>query len=148
MRSPHDRPASAGRARGRGRRTHRPYAIRPQPRRNAPRTGAGFFDGYDATEAASGRRLAESLTARFATAPRPSLDTHEDLVTHAHPIAWLVRYALDAPPTRWLDLNSANTALTLIEYRTALPQPSSHSTTKATLPPDLRWTGFPSTAGP
>ena len=33
---------------------------------------AGFFDGYDATEAASGHRLAEALVARFATdRPRP-----------------------------------------------------------------------------
>ena len=44
---------------------------------------------------------------------------HEVLVTHAYPDRWLVRHALDAPPSRWLGLNSANTALTVIEYRPA-----------------------------
>ncbi|GAA0419021.1 phosphoglycerate mutase [Acrocarpospora corrugata] len=78
-----------------------------------PPSWAGFFDGYDDTEAASGQSLAEALIARFAKAPDPTTkDTHEVLVTHAYQIAWLVRHALDAPPSRWLGLNSANTALT------------------------------------
>lgn len=124
---------------------HVPYV--PSPAETPP-SWAGFFDGYDAAEATSGHRLAESLTARFATAPGPALDTHEVLVTHAYPIAWLVRHALDAPPTRWLGLNSANTALTLIEYRTALPPTIVMFNDQSHLPPDLRWTGFPSTARP
>ncbi|MFF4413314.1 histidine phosphatase family protein [Streptosporangium sp. NPDC001559] len=112
-----------------------------------PPSWAGFFDGYDDAEAASGQRLAEALVARFAKvtgstvrAPRP---THEVLVTHAYPIAWLVRHALDAPPSRWLGLNSANTALTVIEYRDALPPTIVMFNDMSHLPPDLRWTGFP-----
>ena len=88
------------------------------------------------------------MTARFTTAPGPALDTNEVLVTHTYPIAWLVRHALDAPPSRWLGLNSANTALTLIEYRTALPATIVMFNDQSHLPPDLRWTGFPSTARP
>jgi serine/threonine-protein phosphatase PGAM5 len=79
---------------------------------------AGFFDGYDAAEAAAGARVAESLIGRFA---RPAdVETHEVLVTHAYSVAWLVRHALDAPPARWLGLNCGNTALTVIEYRAGL----------------------------
>jgi serine/threonine-protein phosphatase PGAM5 len=116
-----------------------------------PASWAGFFDGYDDTEAASGRRLADALVARFAkvpdtTATRP--DTHEVLVTHAYPIAWLVRHALDAPPSRWLGLNSANTALTVIEYRTGLPPTIVMFNDMSHLPADLRWTGFPERVRP
>ncbi|SEL54901.1 probable phosphoglycerate mutase [Nonomuraea pusilla] len=113
-----------------------------------PPSWAGFFDGYDENEAASGRRLAEALVARFAKPPGTSMErarpgTHEVLVTHAYPIAWLVRHALDAPPSRWLGLNSANTALTVIEYRDGLPPTLVMFNDMSHLPPALRWTGFP-----
>jgi probable phosphoglycerate mutase len=113
-----------------------------------PPSWAGFFDGYDDAEAASGRRLAGALVARFAKTPDATAEgtrsgTHEVLVTHAYPIAWLVRHALDAPPPRWLGLNSANTALTVIEYRSGLPPTLVMFNDMSHLPPDLRWTGFP-----
>ncbi|GII81541.1 phosphoglycerate mutase [Sphaerisporangium rufum] len=125
---------------------HVPYVPAPA---ETPRSWAGFFDGYDEAEAASGHRLAEALVARFARVPdaategprRP--DRHEVLVTHAYPIAWLVRHALDAPPSRWLGLNSANTALTVIQYRDGLPPTVVMFNDMSHLPPDLRWTGFP-----
>lgn len=124
---------------------HVPYV--PEPAETPP-SWAGFFDGYDAAEAAEGHRLAEALVARFARVPEPDArgaraDTHEVLVTHAYPIAWLVRHALDAPPSRWLGLNSANTALTVIVYRTALPPTMVMFNDMSHLPADLRWTGFP-----
>ncbi|MEU6714950.1 histidine phosphatase family protein [Nonomuraea sp. NPDC046802] len=113
-----------------------------------PPSWVGFFDGYDAAEAASGHRLAEALVARFAKVPDTTADvtrtdTHEVLVTHAYPIAWLVRHALDAPPVRWLGLNSSNTALTVIEYRDGLPPTIVMFNDMSHLPSDLRWTGFP-----
>ncbi|MEU8197569.1 histidine phosphatase family protein [Microbispora amethystogenes] len=113
-----------------------------------PPSWAGFFDGYDDAEAASGQRLAEALVARFAKVPGPATqgtrpETNEVLVTHAYPIAWLVRHALDAPPSRWLGLNSANTALTVIEYRSGLPPTIVMFNDMSHLPADLRWTGFP-----
>jgi serine/threonine-protein phosphatase PGAM5 len=114
-----------------------------------PRSWAGFFDGYDEAEAASGARIAETLIARFATVPaagRP--DTYEVLVTHAYPIAWLVRDALQAPPVRWLSLDSANTGLTMIEYRTGLAPTLVMFNDLSHLPADLRWTGIRAGARP
>lgn len=116
-----------------------------------PQSWAGFFHGYDDAEAASGHRLAQALVARFTTLPDPTTkpsDSHEVLITHAYPIAWLVRHGLDAPPARWLGLNSANTALTVIEYRTGLPPTIVMFNDMSHLPTDLRWTGFPDAIRP
>lgn len=127
---------------------HVPYV---PARAEMPNAWAGFFDGYDDDEAAAGRRTADALVARFATAPDPAApgrDTHEVLVTHAYPIAWLVRHALDAPPARWLGLDSANAALTVLEYRPGLPPALVMFNDMTHLPADLRWTGFPGAARP
>ncbi len=70
------------------------------------------------------------------------------LVTHAFQVAWLVRHALDAPPARWLGLNSGNAALTVIEYRDGLPPTVVLFNDMGHLPGDLRWTGFPPSARP
>ncbi|MFI8849993.1 histidine phosphatase family protein [Streptomyces sp. NPDC053499] len=105
-----------------------------------PPEWAPFFDGYDAEEATAGEAQAAALTARFA---RPAaIETHEVLVTHAYPVAWLVRHALDAPPARWLGLNCGNTALTAIEYRDGTAPTLLLYNDMGHLPPDLRWTGF------
>ena len=121
---------------------HVPYVPSEAER---PPAWAGFFDGYDDTEVAAGQRLAQALVARFATIPDPTvpaIDTHEVLITHAFQIAWLVRHALDAPPSRWLGLNSANTALTVIAYRPGGPPSIVMFNDMSHLPPGLRWTGF------
>lgn len=77
---------------------HVPHAPADPPREWAP-----FFDGYGPEEAAESRRLSTALTTRFA---RPAeTETHEVLITHAYPVAWLIRHALDAPEVRWLGLN-------------------------------------------
>jgi probable phosphoglycerate mutase len=108
-----------------------------------PRAWAGFFDGFDEGEVAAGKRTAEALVARFTRAPeRNEPDSHELLITHAYPIAWLVRDALEAPPTRWLGLDSANTGLTVIEYRTGLSPTLVMFNDQSHLTGDLRWTGF------
>ncbi|MFF4196855.1 histidine phosphatase family protein [Nonomuraea sp. NPDC001831] len=120
---------------------HVPYVPAPA---ETPASWAGYFDGFDQAEAASGRALADALVARFATVPgEPASDVHEVLVTHADQIAWLVRHALDAPPPRWLGLNSANTGLTIIEYRAGLPPTMVMFNDLSHLPSGLRWTGFP-----
>ncbi|MGI5271603.1 histidine phosphatase family protein [Nonomuraea sp. CA-218870] len=118
---------------------HVPYVPRPA---ETPPSWAGFFDGYDEAEAASGHRLAEALIGRFAQPPGTA-GTHEVLLTHAYQIAWLVRHALDAPPARWLGLNSANAALTVIDYRAGLPPTLVMFNDMSHLPAGLRWTGFP-----
>nr|WP_211229376.1 histidine phosphatase family protein [Nakamurella lactea] len=119
---------------------HVPYVPTPA---ETPAGWIPFFDGYDATDAAAGNRIAERLVVRFGTAPEADApDTHELLITHAYPIAWLVRHALDAPPARWLGLDSANTALTVIEYRPQLPPGLVMFNDQSHLPAELRWTGF------
>lgn len=65
----------------------------------------GFFDGYDQAEANSGQKVANSLTARFASAKASAhRGAHEVLVTHAYPIAWIMREVLGAPPAGWMSL--------------------------------------------
>jgi serine/threonine-protein phosphatase PGAM5 len=139
---------------------HVPYVPSPA---ETPAAWVPFFDGFDAQEADAGHRTAQALTARFASPPGPARhttpgaapesarrggDTHEVLVTHAYQVAWLVRDALDAPPARWLGLDSANTGLTVIEHRTGLPPALVMFNDLSHLPADLRWTGFVSVARP
>ncbi len=119
---------------------HVPYVPAPK---ETPHAWVPFFDGYDPEEAATGNRIAHSLTARFARPPDRADDIHDALITHSYPIAWLIRDALDAPPARWLDLNSANAALTVLEYRPGLPPGITMFNEMSHLPAELRWTGFP-----
>ena len=89
---------------------HVPYV---PARAEMPAAWAGFFDGYDDDEAAAGRRTADALVARCATAPDPAApgrDTHEVLVTHAYAIAWLVGHALDRVPRTRAALRQARSA--------------------------------------
>lgn len=120
---------------------HVPYVPPPA---EVPEPWGPFFNGYDAEEAAAGYKIAESLTARFATAPDASQqnDIHELLITHAYPIAWLIRHAIDAPKSRWLSLTSANTALTVIEFYPRQPPIIAMFNDMRHLPAELRWTGF------
>ncbi|CAM3325659.1 histidine phosphatase family protein [Occultella aeris] len=120
---------------------HVPYVPGPE---ETPPAWVPFFDGYDTDEAAAGHRVARSLTVRFAVAV-DGADLHEVLITHSYPIAWLVRDALEAPPARWLGLDSANTALTVLEYRPGLPPTIKMFNDMSHLPAELRWTGFPRT---
>ncbi|MGC7101864.1 histidine phosphatase family protein [Amycolatopsis lurida] len=113
----------------------------PHVPEDPPLAWAGFFDGYDAAEAAAGASLAQALTARFACPAET--ETHEVLVTHAYQVAWLVRHALDAPPARWLGLTCGNTALTAIEYYNATAPAVLLYNDMAHLPEELRWTGYP-----
>jgi len=104
----------------------------------------GFFDGYDRREADAGRRTADGLAARFGTPnSRAQRPTHEVAVTHAYPIAWMVRDALGAPPARWMSLAGlANTSLTVIEHTDGEPAGVVMVNDMSHLPTELRWTGF------
>lgn len=112
-------------------------------REETPAAWVPFFDGYDPEQATAEHRIAENLTNRFATPSNGDADVHELLITHSYPIAWLIRHALDAPYVRWLGLSSANTGLTLIEYRRGLPPNLVMFNDLSHLPAQLRWTGFP-----
>lgn len=124
---------------------HVPYVPAPE---ETPPSWVPFFDGYGHEEAAAGHKIAQTLSARFAGPPEQYEDVHELLITHAYPIAWLIRDALDAPPARWLGLNSANTALTVIEHRPGTHPSISMFNDMSHLRPELRWTGFPQTLSP
>lgn len=124
---------------------HVPYV--PDPH-ETPEPWLGFFDGYDADDAAAGHAIAHDLVARFASVDDTAKTTHEVLITHAYPIAWLLRDALGAPPVRWLGLNPANAALTVVEHRPGLPPEIVMFNDMSHLPADLRWTGFATTTRP
>lgn len=85
--------------------------------------------------------LARRATDHFAIPSEP--DTHELIVTHNQIVCWFVRDALQAPTWRWLGINAANAALTLIRYRPNRPPDLVTFNDLAHLPPELRWTGFP-----
>jgi probable phosphoglycerate mutase len=48
-------------------------------------------------------------------------DRHELLITHNFVIGWFVRHAPDAPTWRWIGLNQANCALTIVRWDTGRP---------------------------
>lgn len=119
---------------------HVPYV---PPRSMIPDPWLPFFDGFSEGEAEAGYVIARGLVERFARPPEAGKDLHEVLITHAYPIAWLLRDAFGAPPERWLGLESANAALTVIEYRPNLPPSVVMFNDMSHLPVNLRWTGFP-----
>ncbi|GGJ99997.1 phosphoglycerate mutase [Pilimelia anulata] len=48
-------------------------------------------------------------------------ERHELLITHNFVIGWFVRHVLDAPVWRWLGLNQANCAITIVRWDTNRP---------------------------
>ncbi|MFF1820914.1 histidine phosphatase family protein [Kribbella sp. NPDC058245] len=97
-----------------------PYV--PQPAELPPDSAAYYLDFLaQATpeELTTGPRLAQEALTRF-TGPTDLLVTHNFL------IAWLIRDALEAPPWRWLTINHANAALTVITYAQGRPATVEH----------------------
>lgn len=64
-------------------------------------------------------------------------------MTHNFLAGWLVRAALDAPDWRWLGINHANAALTVIRYAPGRPPALLLFNDTGHLPAELRWTGLP-----
>jgi broad specificity phosphatase PhoE len=48
-------------------------------------------------------------------------DRHELLITHKFVIGWFVRHVLDAPQWRWIGLNQANCAITILQWDSGRP---------------------------
>ena len=48
-------------------------------------------------------------------------DRHELLITHNFVIGWFVRHVLDAPRWRWIGLNQANCAITIVQWDSDRP---------------------------
>ncbi|MFE7424609.1 histidine phosphatase family protein [Streptomyces sp. NPDC057545] len=91
----------------------------------------------------AGPGLARAALARFTGPVDGDEPRHELVVTHNFLIAWLVREALDAPKWRWIGLNHANAALTVIRYAPGRPASVLLYNDTGHLPADLRWTGLP-----
>ncbi|MGW0119767.1 histidine phosphatase family protein [Streptomyces sp. NPDC003327] len=111
-----------------------------------PRTAdamLGFLASFPAEEREPGPGLAREALARFTGPVAGDEPRHELVVTHAFLVAWLVRDALDAPKWRWLGINHAHAALTVIRYAPGRPPALLLFNDTGHLPAELRWTGFP-----
>jgi probable phosphoglycerate mutase len=103
----------------------------------------GRLSQFPAEERELGPASAQAALARFTGAVEGDEPRHELVVTHNFLIGWLVRAALDAPKWRWMGLNHANAALTVIRYAPDRPASVLLYNDAGHLPDDLRWTGFP-----
>ncbi|MBV7248564.1 histidine phosphatase family protein [Streptomyces sp. MW-W600-10] len=99
--------------------------------------------GFPAAERELGPGLAEEALARFTGTVEGDEPRHELLVTHNFLVGWLVRAALEAPKSRWLGVNHANAALTVIRYAPGRAPALLLFNDTGHLPAELRWTGFP-----
>ncbi|ANS62503.1 putative phosphoglycerate mutase [Streptomyces lincolnensis] len=98
---------------------------------------------FPAEERERGPELARTALTRFTGPVDGDEPRHELVVTHNFLIGWLVRAALDAPKWRWMGLNHANAALTVIRYAPDRPASVLFYNDMGHLPDALRWTGFP-----
>ncbi|MFJ7064850.1 histidine phosphatase family protein [Streptomyces sp. NPDC101115] len=102
-----------------------------------------FLAGFPAGEREQGPALAAAAVAEFTGPVVGDEPRHELVVTHNFLTGWLVRAALGAPPWRWLGINHANAALTVIRYAPGRPPALLLFNDTGHLPTELRWTGFP-----
>ncbi|MFD5737276.1 histidine phosphatase family protein [Streptomyces sioyaensis] len=102
----------------------------------------GHLSQFPADEREDGPELAKAALAQFTGPVDGDEPRHELVVTHNFLIGWLVRAALDAPKWRWMGLNHANAALTVIRYAPGRSASVLFYNDTGHLPTDLRWTGF------
>ncbi|WP_017569046.1 histidine phosphatase family protein [Nocardiopsis halotolerans] len=80
-----------------------------------------FVDSLPAHERAQGPELGLRALERFTGPARGDRERREAVITHAHPAAWLLCAALEAPAWRWVTLAPANAALTVVRYTPGRP---------------------------
>ncbi|MCQ6554658.1 histidine phosphatase family protein [Streptomyces sp. C10-9-1] len=103
----------------------------------------GFLRQFTVEEREQGPGLAAAARAEFTGTVAGDEPRHELVVTHNFLVGWLVRAALDAPKWRWLGINHAHAALTVIRYTPDRPPAVLLFNDTGHLPAGLRWTGFP-----
>ncbi|MFG3349885.1 histidine phosphatase family protein [Streptomyces sp. NPDC048018] len=103
----------------------------------------GFLRQFPAEEREQGPGLAEAALAQFTGPVAGDEPRHELVVTHNFLVGWLLRAALDAPKWRWMGINHANAALTVIRYAPGRAPAVLLFNDTGHLPAELRWTGFP-----
>ncbi|MEA9984976.1 MULTISPECIES: histidine phosphatase family protein [Subtercola] len=91
-----------------------------------PKTFEPFFNAVTDEEVDAGRAQMSDAVAEFLTPSRET--THDLLITHNFVIGWFVREAMSAPHWRWVGVNQANCALTIIRYRSGrMPELVTHN---------------------
>ncbi|MFD3337396.1 histidine phosphatase family protein [Streptomyces sp. NPDC058700] len=103
----------------------------------------GFLHQFPAEDREQGPGLAEAALAEFTGPVVGDEPRHELVVTHNFLVGWLFRAALDSPKWRWMGINHANAALTVIRYAPGRPPAVLLFNDTGHLPAELRWTGFP-----
>ncbi|MFE9138888.1 histidine phosphatase family protein [Streptomyces sp. NPDC007355] len=103
----------------------------------------GFLHQFPAEDREQGPGLAEAALAEFTGPVVGDEPRHELVVTHNFLVGWLFRAALDTPKWRWMGINHANGALTVIRYAPGRPPAVLLFNDTGHLPSELRWTGFP-----
>jgi broad specificity phosphatase PhoE len=98
---------------------------------------------FPAEDRERGPALVCEAVARFTGPVDGDEPVRELVVTHNFLIGWLVRAALDGPAWRWMGLNHANAALTVIRSGANRPPALLVYNDTAHLPAALRWTGLP-----
>jgi serine/threonine-protein phosphatase PGAM5 len=78
-----------------------------------------WLDGVPATERDEEATALRGAVTHFGVVG--DRDRHELLITHNFVIGWFVRHVLDAPQWRWIGLNQANCALTVVEWSSGRP---------------------------
>jgi probable phosphoglycerate mutase len=117
-----------------------PYLPR---REELPETSGDLLLAFARQLPPADEELAADAERRF-TGPVPGTEARfEVVVTHNFLAGWLVRASQDAPPWRWLVLNHANAALTVIYYAPGRPAALLTYNDQGHLPAELRSTGFP-----
>lgn len=102
-----------------------------------------FLSQFTILERQRGAKLVKEATARFTGPVDGGQDRYELLVTHNYLAGWLVNQAQGSPAWRWLALDHANAALTIIRYTPERAPSLLVFNDMGHLPADLRWTGFP-----
>ncbi|MEV6873753.1 histidine phosphatase family protein [Amycolatopsis sp. NPDC051128] len=112
-------------------------------REELPETSGDLLHAFTRHLPPADEERAAEAERRF-TGPVPGTEPrYEVLVTHNFLVGWLVGASQDAPPWRWLALNHAHAALTVIHYAPGRPAALLTYNDLSHLPAELRWTGFP-----
>lgn len=91
----------------------------PSDRGRYPELWHDWFDGVPDSERDRDAEALETAVRRFGVVGDD--DRNELLITHNFVIGWFVRHALDAPAWRWMGLDQANGAITIVEWASKRP---------------------------
>ncbi|GAA1696587.1 histidine phosphatase family protein [Microbacterium sediminicola] len=110
----------------------------------APAVFEPYFGSVTEEEVEAGRaQMADAVNAFLV---RKTGDIHELLITHNFVISWFVREVLQAPEWKWMTLNQANCAITVLSQRPGRPWSLYSYNDVAHLPVEMR-TGLPEPYG-